>query len=100
MIPSQELPSFFPHPTLRTREWRQVVRVHWGQSLAAVVWERAERSIRLHLCTMSHIWRCNRMLILLYLYNTRASSTPFGEGGRDAKVVLAEGGGADKNIYK
>ena len=36
------------------------------------------------------------MLILLYLYNTRASSTPFGEGGRDAKVVLAEGGGADK----
>ena len=67
-----------------------------GSELAAVVWERAVRSSRLHLCTMSHLWRCNRMLILLYLYNTRASSTPFGEGGRDAKVVLAEGGGQTK----
>ena len=71
-----------------------------GSELVAVVWRRGVRSSMLHLYTMSYLWRCNRILILLYLYNTRASTTPFGEGGRDAKVVLAEGGGGGQNIYK
>ena len=31
VIPSQELLSLFPPAYLEDQEWRQVVRVHWGQ---------------------------------------------------------------------
>ena len=33
----------------------------WGLEPAAVVWRRAVRSSMLHLCPMSHLWRCNRV---------------------------------------
>ena len=65
LIPSQELVSFLPHVYLEDPRVASGSKGSPGSELAAVVWRRAVRSSMLHLCTMSHLWRCNRMLILL-----------------------------------
>ena len=66
----------------------------WGSELAAVVQRGPVRSSMLHLGTMSHLWRCNRVDVNIIMTCTiRATSTATWEGGRDAKEVLAERGG-------
>ena len=62
VTPSQELVSFLPHVCLEDPRVASGSKGSPGSELAAVVWRRAVRSSRLHLCTMSHLWRCTRMV--------------------------------------